>query len=634
MKTKLLLLPVLFSGALASAQIPSGALTLKPAQPKAGQEIKLTYNPAGTNLANVSSVTALVYAYNDDKPNVQEVAMAKTKNGWEGNFKPAPEVDGAVVLFRHEETIDHNKGKGYPFYLYDAKKQPVAGAAFGLGAMRAEWGSFIELDRDPKQALELLEQEEARFPARKREVLPIKLYTLMAVYKGDEGKQKVKAELDALSKEPNLTVKDLSTLATYYGRVGEKEKAAAFADQVKAKEPKGEYVQSQRRMAYFMEKDPDKRKELAFAFAADFPAYEQLPSLLGSIAIDYAVEGKMQEFESLLQKYPSVGTSGTYNSAAWKLYESGENLPQAKALAQKGYQLAQKEVTQPTAKKDEFTPASDWKKSREYALGQIADTYGAILLKEGDKAGAAQYLAEAYTYTRGRSTSINDRYAEVLAASPDRARAQKTLEEIVASGNSTPKVKGYLKDLYTQAKGETGFDTYWAKVEAPAIEKLRADLKKKIISEKAPSFELLDLNGKPVSLASLKGKTVIVDFWATWCGPCVASFPGMQQAVNKFKDDDKVAFVFVNSWENGEDKKKSAGDFMAKKNYTFQVLLDDQNKMIEAYKVTGIPTKFVLDGNGNIRFKSVGYSGNNEKTVQEISMMVELLKPELLTSAK
>ncbi|MGV3540363.1 MAG: redoxin domain-containing protein [Rufibacter sp.] len=636
MKIKVLLVLWLICGTLAFAQTPSGStFSIKPTQPKAGQEIKFTFNPAGTKLADAPAISALVYAYDDNKPKVYEVPLTKGKSGWEGKFTPPAGVDGAVIKFSHEETFENNNGKGYTFYLYDNKKQPVPGAAFGLAALHAEWGAVADFERDPNLALQLLDEEIKRYPTRKREVVATKLNALSAAYKGDEGKQKMKAELDALSKEQNLSVKELEMLANTYGRIGDKENSAAFREKVRSKEPAGDFVQYERVMAYYTEKDPEKKKELALAFAADFPKHENVGRMISGIAVQYAVDGKMEEFEDMLQKYPVIATPGTYNSAAWKIYESGENPAKAKELALKGYQLAQKEVTNPTKPKDDLVPDSDWKKSREYSLGQIADTYGAILLKEGDKATAEKYLAEGYTYTRGQSTAINDRYAEVLSTNPDRAKAQKTLEQIIASGNSSPKVKGYLKDLYMKANnGEAGFDTYWAKVEAPAIEKLRADLKKKMISEKAPSFELVDLNGKTVSLASLKGKTVIVDFWATWCGPCIASFPGMQQAVNKYKDNDKVAFVFVNSWENGADKKKTAGDFMTKKNYTFQVLLDEENKMIEAYKVSGIPTKFVLDGNGNIRFKSVGYSGNNEKTVQEISMMIELLKPELLTSAQ
>jgi thiol-disulfide isomerase/thioredoxin len=145
-----------------------------------------------------------------------------------------------------------------------------------------------------------------------------------------------------------------------------------------------------------------------------------------------------------------------------------------------------------------------------------------------------------------------------------------------------------------------------------------------MISEPAPSFALQDLNGNPVSSETLKGKTLVVDFWATWCGPCVQSMPAMQQAVAKYKDDPSVQFLFVNSWQREDDKQQVVRDFLARKKYDFTVPMDVDNKVIGAYKVDGIPTKFVIDPQGNIRFKSVGFEGGPDALVEELSMMIDL----------
>jgi len=100
----------------------------------------------------------------------------------------------------------------------------------------------------------------------------------------------------------------------------------------------------------------------------------------------------------------------------------------------------------------------------------------------------------------------------------------------------------------------------------------------------------------------------------------------MKKAVEKYESDSWVKFLFINTWERVEEKTKNAADFIAKNDYPFHVLVDDENKVIEKYKVSGIPTKFIIDSEGNIRFKSIGFAGSDDKLVEELSTMISLIK--------
>lgn len=116
--------------------------------------------------------------------------------------------------------------------------------------------------------------------------------------------------------------------------------------------------------------------------------------------------------------------------------------------------------------------------------------------------------------------------------------AKEAVEKAVNNLGAGPgqNLKKILEELY--AKDSTVlFETYFAGLQGNYKQELYVKYEKAMIKEVAPAFTLLDRAGKEVSLADYKGKVVVLDFWATWCGHCIVSFPGMQAAVNKYKPE-------------------------------------------------------------------------------------------------
>ena len=115
--------------------------------------------------------------------------------------------------------------------------------------------------------------------------------------------------------------------------------------------------------------------------------------------------------------------------------------------------------------------------------------------------------------------------------------------------------------------------------------------------EKAAAFKLTDLSGDPVSLADLRGKVVFLNIWATWCAPCREEMPSMEKLYERLHDNKGFVMLAV-SQDTGSREEVVA--YVKKHGYRFDVLLDPQNAVAEAYKVSGVPETFIIDRSGRI----------------------------------
>ena len=129
---------------------------------------------------------------------------------------------------------------------------------------------------------------------------------------------------------------------------------------------------------------------------------------------------------------------------------------------------------------------------------------------------------------------------------------------------------------------------------------------------KAPEFTLKSINGETVRLDDFHGKVVLLDFWATWCGPCGKSVPELKRLNKDFSGEDFV-IVSVNLREN-MNKVKS---FAFTEGMTWTILLDSDGQVADSYGVRAIPTFILIDRHGRIRLKITGLTPNFYETLSD-----------------
>jgi peroxiredoxin len=617
---------LMFTASISFAQ-NKGTLLLSTTDIKPKQEISFTYQSTFKDNADLKAY--LVYL--TPKLNYYKKDILLTVD--DKTFKGKTSIpDSAVMVmfsFKSGEDVDGNDGLGYSYLMKDENAVPLQKANKAMAILYGGMGDYLGgMKADKENAIKYTEAELALYPDQRISILPSYYSDLMA-NKETEKAENVKEEIKKLFSKMNETAQ----VSSYYLFTrADKPLADSLKTIIVNQYPKGTLASNDILSAFSRETDLAKLETNYMKLLSDKDSKLDQDMLNYYLARAYSNAKNYDKMLASLDKMKIKGNAhSVLNSVAWKMAEDGTTLEMASKISKKSLDI----IDELRTNKMYLPSSSD---SEKVAIlnsnyGSYADTYALILFKQSSLKEALKYQEMAVNFGKFKSAEVNERYTKFLIANNEDNKAESVLKKLIAEGNATEAMPEQLKTIYTKNHSLAEYETLIANLDEAAKKKVREEMIAKMIDMKAPDFSLKNLKGETVSLASLKGKVVIVDFWATWCGPCIASFPGMQMALNKYKDDVNVAFVFIDTWESIHDEKRieTVSKFIETNKYTFNVLMDtedvkDKNKydVVTAFGVDGIPTKFIIDKSGKIRFKAVGFSGSADGIVKEISAMVDL----------
>lgn len=615
------------------------ALQISPQKPQRGQTVTITYDPSAKGAligADAKDITA-VFTYSTFYDLPWRIPLKKEGNLWKASFVVQRYATFATFYLQSGSQIDQpDKETHYHLAIYaDEQKRVKSGYLHESYSLSAQKPKSVPL---APLRLALLNKELTDYPDN-YEAKIARLNVLMnndadpakrLAYR-EEARKIIAQKLDS---DPT-SQGNMNSVTMAYLMIGEKTRVDSVRKVIRERFPQSDLGKDLTVSLIAREKDPKLK-------------IQKLQALLGQ-SDDPKKDGSNAIHSTLFETYVSIGDS------AKAIYHANKMLKQESPYLPKTYKeiaetLTNKQlapsaalayIQQSLAKVNQW-PVGIIRFFPEYGYipsfvadtvrqQAVADAKAELLalaainnLRLGKSTAAVHLAKDAVTAGNDRTALLNA--AQVLESTQQPQQAFNALWKVLLRNPSdTVALKAAKKNFLDAKQPLAEFEKKVKQLEQLELQQLTQEISKKVLNKPMPELTgLVDLEGKPVTAADLKGKVVILNFWATWCVPCMQEMPYFQQVYNRYKDNPAVKFMVVNSGANNtiNDARKWTKD---NTQYTFPIYFNNDKDIGEKVGFAVIPTIAVLDQEGKLQFRTIGFEGAilEKKLPIEIDMLLK-----------
>lgn len=629
----------------------SGTLSLSEDKVEQGTSFSVRYQP-GTLLEKCEGLTLSVYAFTmrEMYPTALSFSMTKKGSAHSATVSGLP-TEAVFLLMKVGNTYrtDWNGQKMWEVVLQTNGK-PARGAEFcrAFSYLGSPLPNIIRATDDTK-ALACLEAEIERYPG---DCAALITRESVRLDRGEITKDAYTRSVEQILRSGFDSTKEhhVRIASRALRTIGRPADADDMVKTFIAVNPKSDVAEEFARSACFAAQTREEFEEKVREYITTFGFNVFSDRMYMDLINSFLQQGSGDDALRLVRAYPVPAGVRNHppatilNMIAVSMLKQDSLLTLARQYAERAIRSAET----PSEQRPRFMTEAEFAAGQKDIEAIAHDTYGYILLQMGKPSDAADEFRKAFEIMgAGASKDMIEHLATSLV---DAGRKQEALEVTKLAIRSARSFPQTVQRFHELSSGDAAArNKELSQLQEDARDEKRIQLRLSMMQYdiqnlmfnigERKNIQLRDLafmrlDGSKVSLNDLRGKVVVIDFWATWCGPCRMAMPYMQKIYESYKDNDDVQIILANVWERTSDstlqerfenRKNIVTKFLEQNpSFSFPMMIDVSDEIVGSFGVTGIPTKFYLDRKGVVQFKEVGVAGP-DVFVDEAREKIDLL---------
>lgn len=597
---------------------------IKPEFPKRGEVVTIYFTPAltvkedTTQINEKDTAVTMVFTYSNFYNVPYRLPMEKKGDHWEASFLLERYATYATFTLESGTKIQlPKKMKHYEVAVFNKDNRVKSGYLYESYSLSAQMGKDSAV---PDLQLALLQKELEIYPDNYEAKVRL-LHNKMNRTTGDE---KEKYRIQALNviaanfyKKPgDPGLRDKTTMG--YLIIGEKTRVDSIHKVIRDKYPNTDAGYDMQVSEIQRLDDKKERKNKAEALLKKTPsAKAKFINELHETLMEYYVETKNLKKSLYHLNLIKADTTPYRGPALLKhaqlFLNNGMLLDTALVYTERAFGLAESfpagliRYWPETGYVLPYVSPSVKMQVVQTARANSLSLKALILHKKGDRQKAGENLSRALALSSDPKTLANAAVYYRLEGNYE--DAYHLTKKLVMDGQEDTAAQRHMQEDYTKWKKNTdGWEKEMKDVTDHWRTVIMIGLKKERINKKLPVMErLVNIKGEPVPASAMEGKVVVIDFWATWCVPCMKEMPYLQAVYNRYKDNPKVLFMVVNSGSGNT--LQDAQGWKGNKTYSFPVYYTDEKLLGERFGFNVIPSTFIVSPSGYIQFRNIGFEG-------------------------